>query len=148
MACAIHEKIDEYEQVEKRLLNRLEAVREQKRILRDALRVLDQPADTVVRDIEDLEAGLDGGPLLSVHDVGRIYPRVRSSRMTPMYLDVARSLALLTAGRVHVADVAREIKTRGLSDAKHSSLCATISRAMSKSEKWEHVEPGTFVHVE
>ena len=67
---------------------------------------------------------------------------------TEQYMEVARQMAVRGDGRVRVVDVAREVKRRGLSDARHGSITATVHKGMSKSESWRHHSPGIFEHLE
>ena len=139
MTCAIHARIDEYDLEEQRLVSRFHEVRAEKRILRQALEILDEP---------DHKSGADGGPSAPLQEVetpADLY--LRPGGMTRLYLDVAASLARKSSGRVNVTDVAREVKVRDLSKAKLGSLRATIHRAMARSEQWQYAGDGTFAYI-
>ena len=61
------------------------------------------------------------------------------------YLEVALAMAAVNDGAVRVSDVAREVKKKGMSEAKVASLSASIQKALSRLDSWVQTdEPGVF----
>ena len=53
-------------------------------------------------------------------------------------------MARANGGTLYVTPASKVIKAAGLSDAKISSITATLHNRVSASDEWEYVEPGTF----
>ena len=59
-------------------------------------------------------------------------------------MDAAGKMARANGGTLYVTPASKVIKAAGLSDAKISSITATLHNRVSASDEWEYVEPGTF----
>ena len=59
-------------------------------------------------------------------------------------MDAAEKMARANGGTLHVTPASKVIKAAGLSDAKISSITATLHNRVSASDEWEYVRPGTF----
>lgn len=134
MSCEIHKKIEEYEAAARDLRQRLRQVEERKRILSESLRIMDEPIDQLSESEDKTPGNWEKD-----YDVNN-----RDLRKSTLYLRVATSMAETTGEPVHVADVAREVKRRGITDAKHASICATVHRMLRKHPLWKYLSSGTF----
>ena len=147
MTCEIHQKISNLEQSETNLKVALKVLRARRRHLETTLAYLAEPVPSELIFLSEdtpeiaLSMGYDPDNLPQIPSAEPAPSKKGSSRE---YLSVAVMLASRNDGRVHVADVAREIKSRGLSSAKHSSLSATVHKTLSQSDTWELSEHGTF----
>lgn len=151
MSCQVHERIEEYRAQERDLVLRLRLTRGRRRHLEEALTFLEEPLgsdypELVAHAIENIERETSGEFCADETQSEEIIPGERWGRERT-YLSVARSLARKDDWRVRVADVAREVKRRNLSDAKQSSIYATLHKLLSKSEDWEKVGDGQFEYV-
>ena len=152
MSCEIHQRIEAYLAQERDLIVRLRLTRLRRRHLEESLTYLAEPlgpdfpellvgaADTVDEDISAETDSIDMGPLEAI-------PTERFGQEL-IYQSVARSLAQQNGWRVRVADVAREIKKRGFSTAKHASLYATVHKVLSKSDNWDKTGDGEFEYID
>ena len=59
-------------------------------------------------------------------------------------MDAAEKMARANGGMLHVTPASKVIRAAGLSEAKISSITATLHNRVSASDEWEYAEPGTF----
>ena len=149
MSCEIHQRIEGYLVQERDLILRLRLTRTRRRHLEESLAYLAEPLgsdfpELVVRAADEVvdEEGLGEADPEPAEDA----PTERFGQER-IYQSVALSLAQQHDWRVRVADVAREIKKRNLSEAKHASLYATVHKVLSKSENWEKSDDGEFEYI-
>lgn len=145
MSCPIEERIRELDERIKVTRAQLGALRGQKYHLEGVLKTLATPVDEA---LQRTEAAVKGELPINTGPTGELAPVGGRFSKVGRYLDRAKMMAVDGNGHVRVADVARDVKQRNLSDAKHSSLCATIHKGLSKLECWEQVEPGVFLYLD
>ena len=63
------------------------------------------------------------------------------------HMDAAVKMARSNGNILRVTPAGKMIKAAGLSNAKISSITATLHNRMSSSDDWEYIEPGTFLLV-
>ncbi len=117
----------------------LRHVEKRKQTLMESLRIMDEPVGDPLWDMDPDPPSEDFGLVDGVRQAGGIKAR--------MYLESAKGLASTTGSRVHVADVVRDVKEQGLSDAKYSSLRATIHKLLRRNPEWRYVDSGTFEYL-
>ena len=152
MSCEIHQRIEGYLAQERDLILRLRLTRTRRRHLEESLTYLAEPLgsdfpELVVRAADeavDEEGPGEAEPMNP--EPAEDVPTERFGQER-IYRSVALSLARQNDWRVRVADVAREIKQRNLSEAKHASLYATVHKVLSKSEDWEKSNDGEFEYI-
>lgn len=138
MTCTLHSRIEEVDEEIGETRLKLRVLRQHKTDLERMLAMMEYPAERVLDFFADNPVG---PPQLDTDVLGG-----RFSKMG-RYVEVARGMALHGDGRVKVVEVAREVKNLNLSEAKHSSLCATIHKALAKVETFEQTGPGEFEYV-
>ena len=128
---------------------KLATLRGQKSELLRAKNILSYPADHILHTLDS--AWSDEGsevypPIIEQHiRASESHPTGGRNGKMAAYLEVALTMASVNDGAVRVSDVAREVKRRGLSEAKHSSLSASIQKALSRLDSWVPAdEPGVF----
>ncbi len=147
MSCQLHQGIELYRVQENNLVLQLQRTRARRRHLEESLAFLAEPPDACLLDMSDIE------PRASVDEDAWAEPDIQAATPRPWrgqertYSAVAVSLARRQDWRVRVADVARAIKKRGLSDAKHASLYVTVHKILSKRAGWVRTGPGEFEYI-
>ena len=141
MTCVLHERIDEYRATEDDLRVRLKIVRAERRLLESALELLSAPPPSVAHgpemDYSEYESHEATDPAIG-HFVTKDMPKPQA------YMVVAKNLAILQDMVVHVSDVSKKVKALDISNAKLSSISASVQKELAKSEFWESIGPGMF----
>lgn len=150
LADALDRRIQEIDDLTRLTEEKLVVLQNQKRDLLRARALLSHPADHVLKA---LDASYSGDPTAEFDEILGATQKLSdgqllSGRFSKMglYVEVARQMAMRGDGTVRVGDVANEVRRRNYSDSRISSLSATIHKALSRMDSWEHSGPGQFTY--
>ena len=117
----------------------------------------DEASDRLARAIQDVDAVervlalLEGDTEDYTDDTGDTVVEPMHGMTAPAdvaqcrtQIDAAVKMARANGGTLYVTPASKVIKAAGLSDAKISSITATLHNRVSARDEWEYVEPGTF----